>query len=73
MFNDRLTGHHAVDAAILHRNGAVDHQHVFPFVLLNRAVLVFFRLFAERSREDFVVFHGNHVKQQVLDRWVSGP
>ncbi len=73
MVDDGLTGHHAVDATIFERNGAIHHQHIFAFIALDGVVLVLFRLMTKGSRKYLVVLQRNGVEDQVLDGGVSGP
>ena len=73
MVDDRLTGHHAVDATIFQRNGAIHHQHILAFIALDGVVLVLFRLMTKGRREYLVVLQRNGIEDQVLDGGVSGP
>lgn len=72
MVDDGLTGHHAVDAAIFERNGAIHHQHVLAFITLDGVVLVLFRLMTKGRREHLVILQRNGVEDQVFDGGVGG-
>ena len=72
MVDDGFTGHHAVDAAIFKRDGAVHHQHILALVAFDGIVLVLFGLMTEGRREHLVVLQRNGVEDQVLDGGVGG-
>lgn len=72
MVDDGLTGHHAVDAAIFQRNGAIHHQHILAFITLDGVVLVLFRLMTKGRREHLVVLQRDGVEDQVFDGGVGG-
>ncbi|MNC07796.1 hypothetical protein D3C75_553540 [compost metagenome] len=72
MVDDGLTGHHAVDTAILERNGAIHHQHILAFITLDGVVLVLFRLMTKGRREHLVVLQRDGVEDQVFYGGVGG-
>ncbi len=72
MVDNGFTGHHAVDAAIFKRDGAIHHQHILALVAFDGVVLVLFGLMAEGRREHLVVLQRNGVEDQVLDGGVGG-
>ena len=72
MVNDGFTSHHAVDATIFERNGAIHHQHILAFIALDGVVLVLFRLMTKGRREHLVVLQRNGIEDQVLDGGVGG-
>jgi hypothetical protein len=69
----RAVGHLAVDAAILGRNGAIDHQQVVAEVLLHRGPARFLGLVPRCHAEGLVVVERDHVENQVLERGVMRP
>ena len=72
MVDDGFASHHAVDAAIFKRDGAIHHQHILALVAFDGIVFVLFGLMAEGRREHLVVLQRNGVEDQVLDGGVGG-
>ena len=66
-------GDHAVDAVVLHRDGAVHDEDELALVLLDRGGARRFCLVARRCAERFVVIEGDKIEDQVFKGGMGGP